>query len=145
MEDLLQYENRDNLYQFLIDDFEMIKIDERYYPEAFGNFSVVLSGQNFRLSYFSDRSFLDVDIASELEPEQRFPLSSVKDFLFNSETTNQEENVSNDKRIRELNDFLKNNFVEISVLFSTPNYYETKKKINELLRKQFISRNPGIL
>lgn len=38
MDNILNYDSRDKLYQFLIDDFGMIKSKEYYDEKHFGNF-----------------------------------------------------------------------------------------------------------
>jgi len=143
MEDILKYENRHQLYSFLIEDFGLTKIDDHYDPKAFGNFCVTLAAKDFLLSYINDRSFLTIDIASKLEPKQGFSLSFVRDYLYNPENINSNEKADNTTRINQLNDFLKKDFFQISQLFNSQNYYSTKKQINKLLMKQFIKRNPG--
>jgi len=146
MEDILKYENRDQLYKFLINDFGLVKVDERYDPDAFGNFYVTLSAKDFLLSYVNDRSFLTINISSKLEPENDLDLSFVRDFIYNPNNINdKEEWMDNVKRIEKLNDFLKEEFSRISLLFSPNNYHNTKKQIDELLKQQFKRRNPGLI
>jgi hypothetical protein len=139
MEKILKYENRDRLYQFLINDFGLIKIEECYDPNVFGNFYIILSANDFLLSYVNDRSFLDIAIASKLEPNEGFALSFVRDFLYNCEhiNINNEENLDNSTRIKDLNNFLKKDFSKISWLFSFENYCSTKKQINDFLKNRF--------
>ena len=36
MQNIIEYENRDQLYSFLINDFGLVKIDEEYDFDAFG-------------------------------------------------------------------------------------------------------------
>jgi protein associated with RNAse G/E len=121
----------------LVNDFGLIKVEEHYDPDAFGNFYIILAASDFILSYVNDRSYLDIDIASKLEPDKGFSLSFVKDFLYNPEHINSTEIVDNSVRIKELNDFLKKDFSKISWLFSFENYYNTKKQIDDFLKKRF--------
>jgi hypothetical protein len=145
MEEILKYENRDKLYDFLIKDFGLVKTEEYYDEKAFGNFYIILSAKDFLLSYVNDRSFLTIDIASKLEPSGGLALSFVKDLLYNPNEMNNGEVKTNEERIRELNDFLRKDFEKICLLFNENNYYETKKHIDELLLKQFRKKNPGML
>lgn len=146
MKDILNYENREELYKFLIDDFGLIKLEERYDSESFGNFIIKLSAKDFVLSYINDRSFLTIDIASKLEPENSYALSFVRDLIYDPENINSEEkNMDNEKRIGELNNFLRKDFDKISNLFKSNNYYSTKKQIDALLMHQFKKRNPGVI
>ena len=144
MEEILKYENRDQLYQFLIDDFGLVKIDERYDSESFGNFLIVLEANDFFLTYVNDRSFLTINIASKSDPEETFALSFVRDFLYDPDNINADEReMDNAKRIEELNSFLKRDFSKISELFNAHNYPNTKRHITELLKEQFKKRFPG--
>lgn len=145
MDDILKYENRDQLYQFLIDDFGLIKIEEGYDPETFGNFYVTLAAKDFLLSYVNDRSFLTINIANNLEPERGFDLSFVRDLMYNPENINSDDKKDNNDRINELNDFLKKDFDRISLLFNNDNYRHTRKKIDELLKRKFRKQNPGLI
>ena len=146
MEEILKYENREKLYKFLVDDFGLVKKQERYDPDSFGNFLIVLEAENFALTYVSDRSVLTITIASKSEPEREFDLSFVRDFLYDPDNINaDEQEVNNAKRIEELNGFLKRDFSKISELFNARNYPDTKRQIDELLKQQFKRRYPGMI
>jgi hypothetical protein len=142
---ILEYENRDRLYDFLVKEFGLVKINERYDAENFGNFYITLSAKDFLLSYVNDRSFLTINITSKLEPTKGFDLSYVKDLLYNPEVINSNGAKTNELRIQELNDFLKKDFDKVRLLFNNNNYYETKKHIEDLLLKQFKKKNPGLI
>lgn len=146
MEDILKFENRERLYKFLIDDFGFIKMKEKYDAESFGNFYIILSAKDFLLSYVNDRDFLDIDIASKLEPSNGYALSFVRDLIYNPDKMNANGRVlDNATRIKELNNFLRKDFDRISELFSKRNYPSTKQKIDELLKQQFKRRFPGMI
>jgi hypothetical protein len=146
MKDILNYENREELFKFLIDDFGLIKLEERYDPKNFGNFLIELSAKDFVLIYINDRSFLTIDIASKLDPDSSYALSFVKDFIYNPDNINSDDKIiDNQKRIEELNNFLKKDFDKICNLFNSTNYYNTKKQIDALLMQQFKRRNPGVI
>ena len=146
MNDILKYENREQLYKFLVDDFGLVKIDERFDAESFGNFLVVLEASDFLITYINDRSFLTINISSKSEPENSFSLSHVRDFLYNPDKINTyEQKMDNVKRIGELNSFLKKDFSKISGLFNARNYPNTKKQIDGLLKQQFKKRYPGMI
>lgn len=141
MEEILKYQNRDQLYKFLIEDFGVVKIEEQYDDQSFGNFCVTLSAMDFLLSYVNDRSFMTIKISSKTEPEQDFDLSFVRDFIYNPNNMNaQEVGITNAERIEKLNEFLRNDFSKIATLFNPENYDNTKRRINELLKQQFIRR-----
>ena len=146
MKDLLKYENRDQLYKFLIDDFGVIKVDEKYDPKAFGNFFVTLSAKEFLLRYLIDRSYLTIEIASHSEPAKWLDLSFIKNIIYDPENINSNDrSVNNNTRIEELNSFLRKDFDLISGLFNSENYTNTRKNIDELLRRQFNQKFPGML
>ena len=42
MEDILKYENREALYEFLIKDFGLVKENENFDSANFGNFYIIL-------------------------------------------------------------------------------------------------------
>ena len=146
MEEILKYEYRDNLYRFLIDDFGLKKVEDRYYPEDFGNFHIILAATNFLLRYFNDRSILSIEIASKYESmdDKWYALSFIEDLIYNPENINARENESdNAKRIEKSNNFLRNDFERINELFSKQNYPNTKKALEEGLRKQFYLKFPS--
>ncbi|MBP9718097.1 hypothetical protein KBD59_02255 [Candidatus Gracilibacteria bacterium] len=145
MEDTLTYENRERLYKYLIDDFGFSKVDEGYDSEHFGNYSITLSGEDFLLCYVNDRSFLTINIASKLEPNEFLAVSFIRDFIHNPDRINSDEqDMDNYKRIERLNNFIKRDFEKISELYKPNNYYNTKKQINDLLKLQFEKRFPGM-
>lgn len=138
MEEILKYENRDRLYQFLIDDFELIKVGEMLDKANFGNFFIKLASKDFFLTYINDRSFLTIVISSKLEPEHQIDLSFVRDFIYDSEHINAHRKVDdNATRISSFNDFLRRDFAKISQLFRPENYFTTRSKIDHLLKEQF--------
>lgn len=145
MKDILNYKKRDKLYQFLIDDFNMIKITERYNSKNFGNYIITLSSKDFLLSYINDRSFLDIHIESKFEPNNGFPLSFLKNYIYNPTNINDDDGSDNVSRIENLNNFLKNDFDKISKLVNEDNYFETKKRIEKLLKEQFIKKFPDAI
>lgn len=142
MEDILKFENREQLYKFLIDDFDFIKVEEKYDEKSFGNFYIILSAKDFLLNYVNDRDFLDINIAGKSEPTHWLPLSFVRDFIYHPAQINVEEKADNATRIRELNNFLRKDFNKISELFSKKNYLNTRKRIDKLLKAQFKRRFP---
>lgn len=146
MEDILKYENRERLYKFLVEDFGLVKIEERYDPNSFGNFLIALEADNFVLTYVNDRSFLTITITSKSEPERDFDLSFVRDFLYAPDKINaDEQETNNTERIESLNSFLKKDFSKISELFNASNYPNTKRQIDDLLKQQFKKRYPGMI
>src|SRR3989339_186543 len=142
IEDILKYENRDQLYRYLIDDFGLFKIEEKYDSEYFGNFYITLSAEEFLLCYVNDRSFMDILISSKVEPSKWFALSFVKDLIDNNMINADEKEMDNYTRIEELNKFLKNKFNLINELFNKKNYPITKMKIDEGLKQQFNLKFP---
>jgi hypothetical protein len=108
MEDLLKYENRDQLYKFLIDDFGVVKVDEKYDAQKFGNFFITLSTKDFFLRYTNDRSYLSIEIASHSEPSKWYDLSFIRDYIYHPENINSDDrSIDNNIRIEELNGFLR--------------------------------------
>jgi hypothetical protein len=145
LEEILEYKNRDNLYQFLIDDFGFVKTFEKYDAVNFGNWGVVLSGKNFHLYYVNDRSFLNIQIISSSDNSKKtLALSFVQDLIYNPDNINSDEGaIGNDKRIEELNNFLKKDFEKINDLFSSENYLRAKQKIESGCKITFMKRFPG--
>lgn len=144
MDKLLNYRKRDQLYQFLIDDFGFVKTDEGYDSKSFGNFYISLSSKDFSLVYFNDRSFLDIRIKSKLHPEESISLTFLKNYLYNpAKLNNSDEGPDNKTRIERLNNFLKTDYEKICELVNENNYLETKTKIDELLKEQFLKMFPN--
>ncbi|MDQ3108979.1 MAG: hypothetical protein M3R17_03705 [Bacteroidota bacterium] len=143
LEEILIYENRDQLYQFLIDDFDFIKAAEKYDPVNFGNWAVELADKDITLTYYNDRSFLDINIAKKDERTDGYSLSFVQDFIYNPENINSDEITENVIRIKTLNNFLKRDFLKIKNLFNSENYIDTQQKINYLLKEKFFKRFPS--
>ena len=144
MDKLLNYRKRDKLYQFLINDFGFVKIDEGYDSKSFGNFYISLSSKDFLIDYINDRSFLDINIRSKLHPEGSISLTLLKNYLHNpAKLNNSDEGPDNKTRIERLNNFLKTDYEKICELVNENNYLETKTKIDELLKEQFLKRFPN--
>jgi hypothetical protein len=117
MEDIFKYENRDQLYQFLITNFGFVKEDEFYDTKAFGNFYIVLSSNEFLLRYINDRLVLTVEIASHADPSNGYDLSFLMNFIYHPEDINPDDRLMTSKdRIEELNNFLKKDYDLISDL-----------------------------
>jgi len=143
MDETLNYTNRDKLYQFLIDEFGFIKIEEKYDPKNFGNFYITLTSKDFLLDYINDRSFLDIYIRSKSHPEESIPLSFVKNYLYQPANLNSFEESGNKTRIERLNNFIMNDYGKICELVNVTNYYDTKTKIDQLLKEQFQNKFPA--
>lgn len=138
MDELLDYNKRDRLYNFLIDDFGLLKLSENYDEENFGNFSILLSSINFLVNYVNDRSFLTIEIASKYNPDKWYDLSFIKDFMDVAQEENQKKiNLSNKERIKVLNNFLAINFNNISELMNEKNYIGTQIQLDQFLKEQF--------
>ena len=145
MDDILRYENRDQLYQYLIKDFGFVIQEERYSPESFGNFFIELASNDFLLRYINDRDFLTIEIASHSDRLKWTDLSFVKNYINHAVDLNPGgQTISAKQRIDELNNFLKNNYELISDLFDRDNYKDTREKIDTLLLQSFDKRFPGM-
>ena len=145
MEDILRYESRDRLYDFLIGDFGLVKVEEKYDPKAFGNFFITLSAKYFFLRYVNDRSYLTIEIASHSEPTMWYDLSFIRSLIYNHDNINQDDrSIDNITRIEEFHNFLRKDFDLISDLFNNDNYIDTRKKLDELLKQQFDQKFPGM-
>ncbi len=145
MKDILNYGSRDQLYKFLIGDFGLVKVDENYDAQAFGNFFVMLSATEFMLKYINDRSYLTIEIASHSEPSKWYDLSFIKNFIYHPDDINSNDrSIDNTTRIEELNSFLRKDFDLISDLFNADNYMNTRQKIDKLLKEQFNKYFPGM-
>src|SRR5688572_11343739 len=101
MVDRINYESREKLYSFLIEDYGFEVIKDTYDPKSFGNFSVVLSHKNnqrkglslvksffqpsvnFQLKYYSDRSEVSVEIACNDDSRKWYSLYFVQELLYN--------------------------------------------------------------
>jgi hypothetical protein len=143
MENILKYENKSQLYEFLVKDFGFVKIEERYDPDAFGNFFIILSSKFFSLRYINDRSYLTIEVASNSDRTKWLDLSFVRNFIYQPKNINPDENLKdNYERISELNNFIKNDFDLICDLYSVNNYLSTRQQIDNLLRQQFNQRFP---
>jgi hypothetical protein len=146
LEEVLKYENRENLYKFLIDDFGFAKTAEKYSAEAFGNFYIDISSDKFLLRYVNDRDFLTIEIAPVFDPSNWYSLSFLENFIYHPEDINPDEReISNAERIEGLNRFLKRDFDLISDLYNKENYKNTQGKIAELLKISFDKRFPGMM
>jgi hypothetical protein len=145
MEDVLNYGKRDQLYKFLMSDFGFVKADEKYYPQAFGNFIITLSSKEFMVRYINDRSYLTIEIAGHLEPSKWYDLSFLKNLIYHPENINSDDrSIDNTARMEELDSFLRKDFELISDLFNKDNYVDTCEKIDKLLKEQFSKRFPGM-
>ena len=138
MEEILKFENREKLFKFLVEEFNLKKIEEHYDPEVFGNFFIILSAKDFILRYINDKGFLTVEIASIMDKEKWYDLSYIKDFIYNKGKVNADDRIlSNNDRIEELNNFLRREYNIISLLFSQQNYPDIKDQLTKILKQQF--------
>ncbi len=142
MEEILKYENRDNLYKFLIEDFGFVKVNEKYEEQMFGNFYITLESQDFFITYINDRSHLNIEITSKQETSNSYSLSFVQSLIYDPININSTYIDSNIIRIEDLNDFLKNDYTKICELFNKYNYWDTKNQIDSYLMKTYKKRNP---
>jgi hypothetical protein len=143
MKGILKYENRRKMYYFLLDKYGFKVIREVYYEHIFGNFIIDIESDAFCLRYYNDREILSIDIASLSNKDDWYALSFIKDLIYSPGAINADETVKdNDTRINELNNFLKKDFAKIVELMNEANYPDTKKKLDEGLRKQFFIKHP---
>src|SRR5437868_14490961 len=99
MEDKFKYENREQLYKFLLDDWEMLKIEEKYDHQRFGNFLITLSSKNFLLRYVKDRGYLNIEISGKINPLNWYALSFIKNFIEKKELNPVQSELSNVDKI----------------------------------------------
>lgn len=142
MDEVLKYENRDRLYQNLIDNHNFIKKSESYEERLFGNFGVTLEGPDFLLSYVSDRGIIEIYIISKEKKHELTDLSFIRDFLYHPGNMNSGDlqYLTNEERVKLLNDFLISNYEKIKTLFNGANYEKTKEQINDLLRESYFRK-----
>ncbi len=145
MKNLEIYENREKLYAPVLKDLSLKKVDEKYYPENFGDFFVELSSKEFSIRYSMDRLFLTIQIASNSFPSKWYDLSFIKNLINNADKINQRDDFNNSTRINELNKFLRNHFDRISELLNPNNYKQTFTELDKLLKEEFKCRFPGTL
>jgi len=151
MEDLLKYENRENLYGSLLKELDLKKVDEKYDAEAFGNFYIILAAKEFQIRYVNDRDFLTIEFASNYVPPNKYGFTEWLDLSFlmnlvnNAPEINPDNTRDNFTRIRELNDFLKNEYDLINDLLDKDNYKFTLDKLDALLEEEFRRRYPNAI
>lgn len=142
MEEILKFENRQKLYQFLVDSYGFTVKEEKNYNEM--GYYVDLSITFFLLRYYNDRLFLSIDIASLYdETRHLYALSFIRDLIYNPESINASDEIEdNVVWINGLNDFLRKDFGEICELLNKENYPDTKIKIDKGLEKTFFIKYP---
>ena len=145
MKNLEIFENREKLYASVLKDLKLKKVDEKYYPENFGDFFIQLSSKEFSIRYIMDRSFLTIQIASNSFPSKWYDLSFIKNFINNADKINPGDEFDNLSRINDLNDFLKNHFGRINELLNPDNYKKTFTEIDKSLKEEFKCRFPGAI
>jgi hypothetical protein len=142
MTDLIKYENRELLYTSIAKELNLKEIEERYFPQAFGNFFIVFLVDELLIRYCSDRSDLTIEVANSTTPPQWCDLSFVKNYIYEKKPINsQEEYQDNDyTRIMKLNAFLKSDFDKITALFNQNNYQNTLNQIHAMLKQVYKGR-----
>ena len=163
MSDTIKYENRERLYKSLLEEFSFEVKEEKYLPDYFGNFSTVLgykegnrnvlsllktifsTSVDFLIRYSYDRSQLAVEIASKYDVGDKwYSLYFVQDLIYNPDSINVfERERNNELRLEELNHFLRKDFDKISNLFSKRNYPNTRRLLDEGLKKTFYLKFPS--
>ena len=145
MEDSEIYKNREKLYEPLVQSLGLRKVEDKYYPEMFGNFFITLSSKIFSLRYIMERSYLTIEIKSNFAGDKWYDLSFIKNFINKADKINQEDNLDNLTRIKELNGFLKTHFTLVNELLSQDNYHKTYDQLEVLLNNELRLRYPGMI
>ena len=146
MDNSIAFKDRELLYGALVKDLKLQKVDEVYYPESFGNYSITFSAREFLIRYTSDRGQLFIFISSNYAPSKWYYLSVIKNFINNADKINvADENNFSLKSIILLNDFLKNDFYKIAELLNEHHYKITLKQIDDLLLQEFKITFPGAI
>ncbi|WP_285010119.1 hypothetical protein [Pedobacter faecalis] len=145
MEDVLTYENSQVLYKFLIERYGFKKIEDHYAPLSFGNFYITLQLNDLLVTYINDRSYITVELSNNNHPDKTTPLAALMRLLKVPIECQVHDTDTNAERVNKLNSFLETNLSMIVRLYSKSNYLITDEKINDLLKEEFIKRNPGLL
>lgn len=133
MINMLKYFRRRSMYQFLIDDFGMTKVFEKYNSKLFGNRHIKLSSDNFYLNYILDKSIWNILIESKFDEGNLMPLCFIMDYLNKLQHVDTMIISENMLNVKQLNEFIKKNFQTISYLYSELNYKVTKKEIHTMI------------
>lgn len=143
MDDLLKYENREQLYVSLLKDLNLKKLEEKYYAKAMGNFYIILAAKEFLIRYVNDRNFLTIEFAINSEPGNWLDLGFLMNFVNKSREINPNDERDNFTRITELNNFLRNKYDIITNLLDKDNGKSTLHKLQVLLQQEFERKHPG--
>ncbi|MDB5142530.1 MAG: hypothetical protein JWQ66_1243 [Mucilaginibacter sp.] len=146
METSIKYEDREQLYESLVKDLNLKKLEEVYNHHAFGNYFITFSAGEFLIRYVNDRLQLFIYVASNAEPSKWYDLSFIKNYITKASRINvNDENNFTLKSILLLNDFLKGNFDKIAELLNRNNYKNTFSRIDALLIKEHKINFPGAI
>jgi hypothetical protein len=66
----IKYEDRGQLYESLVKDLNLTKVEEVYYSNCFGKYFVTFSAGEFLIRYSNDRSQLFICVASNFAPSK---------------------------------------------------------------------------
>jgi hypothetical protein len=146
MDSYLKFEDRAMLYESLLKDLGLKKIDEQYQPVMNGSYYIIFSAGRFLIKYhnskYGNQSELGIFVASNFEVNQWYPVTIIKNLINNESTLN----TGNDFKLTNivgLNDYIKKNYDKIAELFNAQNYRTTIKTINDLVyiesKKRFSS------
>lgn len=129
------FNRRKKLYQFLIDDFGMsLAFDKK--SKYFDNYQIQVHSDCFILDYVMDRSHLNIYIESIFENGYSLSLSFIWGYIYTPEHIGSFNAPNNEAVIKQLNDFIKRDFLKISELYSKDNYITTYNSIEKLLIEQ---------
>ncbi len=144
MNDILKFENRDQLYSNLIEKYGAQKIEEKNDEVNFGNFYVTLSLSNFLLRYVNDRSVLRIDISGKIDPNNWYDLDLIYGVIYYKNKLQQSAfEDDNRTKIEVLNRFIETYLLQIQEWFEQKNYFNNRYMLNKHLREVFDKKFPG--
>ncbi|MDB5157905.1 MAG: hypothetical protein JWR50_2612 [Mucilaginibacter sp.] len=141
MNDIIEFEDRELLYGALAKELNLQKIKEDYYPHMFRDYIITFSAGEFLISYIRDRNQLFVDVASNYDPQKRYFVLTIKNYINRLEKINiPDPNNFTYKSVVEYNEFLRNNFTKIAELLNKENYLNTISQIDSRVKAENLER-----
>jgi len=132
----MKYEDREQLYKYLINDYGFKVIEEGYSPKIFGNFYDILAGKDILFKYVNDRSIISIEVSKDMAEPEWYYISLFKTLLYKEATVDSVD-------IEKENSFIKNEIDKIAELFNDANYPTTQKSLIKIRDQDFKKSFPG--
>lgn len=136
MSTIYKFEERDRLFSELKSALPLVLISEEYSEKSFGNFSIVFSSGNLIITYFQDRSTVDMLLTSIYTPNDLHLFALVMECFYDIPCLSADEE-TNLERIDKYNNLTIHYQNELNKLFSAEDVFATTQIYKVYIKERF--------